>query len=96
MSTDNYKNFLGGNYAIDTPLNKNPGSDTYIDLLEVHAPISGIGRGSNITIGRYAHRVSRLKLRVATDVANHSHRSSLVHRRFDFLRQRNIFDDEFG
>src|SRR6185369_12968307 len=43
---------------------------------------------------RIAHRIRRLKLRVTSDVANHAHRSALVHRGFDFLWQRDVFDDE--
>jgi hypothetical protein len=36
--------------------------DTYLDTLEVRTPFSGIGRNSNLTIGRLAHRLGRLVL----------------------------------
>jgi len=37
-------------------------SDTYLDTLEINAPFSGIGRGSSLTVGRFAHRLGRLVL----------------------------------
>jgi len=36
--------------------------DTYLDTLEVRAPFTGIGRNSNLTIGRFAQRLGRLVL----------------------------------
>jgi hypothetical protein len=51
-------------------------------------------RATTRILRRIAHRVRSLKLRVTSHIANHAHRSALVHRGFDFLRQRDVFDDE--
>jgi hypothetical protein len=37
-------------------------ADAYLDTLEVRSPFSGLGRDSNLTIGRFAHRLGRLVL----------------------------------
>ena len=36
--------------------------DTYLDTLEIRSPISGIGRDSNLTIGRFGYRLGRMVL----------------------------------
>jgi hypothetical protein len=36
--------------------------DTYLDTLEIRAPFTGIGRGSNLTVGRIPARLGRLVL----------------------------------
>jgi len=36
--------------------------DTYLDTLEIRAPFNGIGRDSNLTVGRFAQRLGRLTL----------------------------------
>jgi hypothetical protein len=50
-----------------TPHNSNSltsrvNGDAYLDTLEIRAPFSGIGRNSNITLGRFGHRLGRLVL----------------------------------
>jgi hypothetical protein len=62
LTSNNYKNYLGGNTAIITPLNANPAADTYIHHLEVTTPFSGLGRGSSLTLGRYGYKTSRFTL----------------------------------
>jgi len=36
--------------------------ESYVDLLEIRAPLSGIGRGSNLTIGRFNQQLGRSAL----------------------------------
>lgn len=71
LVTGNYKNYLGsfGNNLSGPPggpynnlLNPAPQSDTYLDRLEINAPLSTFGRDSRLTIGRFHHQVSPLTL----------------------------------
>src|SRR5690348_7964640 len=51
-------------------------------------------RAAALILRRIAHRVGSLELRVTTDIADDTHRRAFVHRRFDFLRQRDVLDQE--
>jgi hypothetical protein len=67
LTTNNYKNYLGGSLATFNPLTTAQSaaglsSDTYLDQLEVRAPIEAIGRNSELTLGRFKHKASRLTL----------------------------------
>jgi len=52
LTTDNYKNYLGGNLAVLGNTVNNPASDTYIKKLEFTGAIGGPGRDSKLTLGR--------------------------------------------
>ncbi len=66
---DNYRNYLGGNFAKVLPTTT-PGpnlssavpADTRVDRLEVNAPFAGLGRGSQLTLGRFHERLGHLTL----------------------------------
>lgn len=66
LTSNNYKNFLGGNLAQNVAfangLVTTPAEDTYIHHAQIDAPFSGLGRGSKFTIGRFGNRVSRFTL----------------------------------
>lgn len=62
LTANNYKNFLGGNLAQVRPLVPTPLSDTYIHHLELTTPLGRADSGSQLTIGRYGHQVSRFTL----------------------------------
>jgi hypothetical protein len=62
ITSNNYKNFEGGNLAQITPFNTNPTADTYLQKLEITTPFTGLGRGSSLTIGRFGYRIGHLTL----------------------------------
>jgi len=62
ITSNNYKNFLGGNEAVIGPLNVNPNADTYVHHLVISTPFTGLGRGSAFSIGRQPIRLGHLTL----------------------------------
>ena len=71
MTVNNYKNYLGGDFAtpgylgggnISDFTNTNPGSDTYIHHLTITAPFNSFGREGGLTVGRFGQQVSKLTL----------------------------------
>jgi hypothetical protein len=62
LTSNNYKNYLGGNLAQVGGLVTTPAADTYIHHLEINTPFNGLGRGSKLTLGRFGHKISRFTL----------------------------------
>jgi hypothetical protein len=62
LTSNNYKNYLGGNLAVVGPLVTTSAADTYVHHLEINTPFSGLGRGSKLTLGRFGHKISRFVL----------------------------------
>jgi len=62
LTSNNYKNYEGGNLAQINPLVTTPAADTYIHHLEINTPFSGLGRGSKLTLGRFGQKFGRYTL----------------------------------
>ena len=62
LTSNNYKNFEGSSLAQIMPQVNTPASDTYLHHLEIMTPLTAIGRNSDFTIGRFAHRLGHLTL----------------------------------
>lgn len=73
LQVDNYRNYLGGNFAFVSPtgltspltapsLTSSVPTDVRVDRLTVTTPFDSFGRGSKLTLGRFAKRVSHLTL----------------------------------
>jgi hypothetical protein len=72
IQSDNYKNYLDGTFGRIIPtglagapgpfLSSNVPADTRLDRLEIQAPLSIIGRGSTLTIGRVHEQLGHLTL----------------------------------
>jgi len=62
LNTDNYVNALGGSTGQIAGRNANPGSDTYLDQLEITAPFNSLGKGGGLTLGRFLYNISPLTL----------------------------------
>jgi hypothetical protein len=62
LTSNNYKNYHGGNLAQVGPLVTTPAADTYLHHLEINTPFNGLGRGSKLTLGRFGHKISRFVL----------------------------------
>jgi len=72
VQIDNYRNYLGGNFAfvLPTTLLGNVGpsltsavpADVRIDRLTITTPFVSFGRGSKLTLGRFAKQMSHLTL----------------------------------
>lgn len=52
LTSDNYKNYLGGNVALPSMDVTNAASDFYIKKLEFATPLGGPGRDTKLTLGR--------------------------------------------
>lgn len=57
LTTDNYKNYVGGNVALPSMTQTNSASDFYVKKLEFATPLGGPGRDSKLTLGRVAVEV---------------------------------------
>jgi len=62
LTSNNFKNYEGGNLAQLNPLVTTPAADTYIHHLEINTPFTGLGRGSKLTVGRFGQKFGRLIL----------------------------------
>lgn len=72
IQVDNYRNYLGGNFAfvLPTTLLGNTGpsltsgvpTDVRVDRLTITTPFVSFGRGSKLTLGRFAKQMSHLTL----------------------------------
>lgn len=72
LQIDNYRNYLGGNFAfvLPTTLLGNTGpsltssvpGDVRVDRLTITTPFVSFGRGSKLTLGRFAKQLSHLTL----------------------------------
>jgi len=62
ITSNNYLNYLGGNEAQIGGLNLNPAADTYIHHAQITTPFAAIGRGSELTIGRFGEKLGHLTL----------------------------------
>src|SRR5205085_1841174 len=66
---DHYKNYLGGSFGRVVPtglpgpnLSSSVPADTRVDRMEINAPFAGLGRGSQLTLGRFHERLGHLTL----------------------------------
>jgi len=62
LTSNNYKNTLGGNLAQIGPMVTTAAADTYLHHLEINTPLGAVGRGSKLTLGRFGHKISRFVL----------------------------------
>lgn len=69
LTFDNYKNYLGAGVPDrfsqlfpGTGLSSAVPADARLEKLEIRTPFAGLGRGSNLTFGRFAERLGRLVL----------------------------------
>jgi hypothetical protein len=61
LTSNNYKNYLGGSLSDVEPFG-NTQQDTYIHLLNLSTPLPMIGRDTNLTVGRFGMNISHLTL----------------------------------
>jgi len=58
----NYSSYLGDGLASVQPLNANPKSDLWVDQLELSSPVTLLGKGASLSVGRYLYNISPLTL----------------------------------